>query len=142
MLDQPNIPIQVRIRRLPHCVALPLLGNEGLDLRAAVPADVPVVIARGQYALIPTGLVCALPPNIEGQVRPRPSLAARHGVTVLNAPGTIPADYRGEVGVLLVNLGSEPYTVERGAPIAQLVFAPTVQASIHEVSIEELSTTS
>jgi dUTP pyrophosphatase len=147
--------IQVRIVRLSHCANLasdiplpaydddPDARNAGLggwlDLHAAVPADKPIIIEPGQRKLIQTGLALALPPNIEGQIRPRSGLAARFGVTVLNAPGTIDADYRGEVCVILVNLGTEPYVVERGARIAQLVFAPTVQASLHEVSIEEFN---
>ncbi len=95
----------------------------GLDLRAAVPASEPVVLSPGGYASIPTGLQLALPPGTEGQVRPRSGLAAKHGVTVLNSPGTVDADYRGEVRVLLVNHGSEPFEVRRGERIAQLVVA-------------------
>ena len=103
---------------------------------AAVPADVtkaPIVIAPGGRAAIPTGLAFALPAGIEGQIRPRSGLALHFGVTVLNSPGTLDADYRGELQVLLVNLGSAPFIVERGARIAQLVLSPTVQAEIHEV---------
>src|SRR5262249_18899645 len=101
---------------------------------AAVPAGAPLIMAPGGRAAIPTGLAFALPAGIEGQIRPRSGLVLHHGVTVLNSPGTLDADYRGEVHVILANFGSEPFTVERGARIAQLVFAPIVQASIHEVS--------
>src|SRR5262249_53605105 len=132
---------QVRVMRLPHAADLPLPASQsahaaGLDLVAAVPADVtkaPIVIAPGGRAAIPTGLAFALPAGIEGQIRPRSGLALHFGVTVLNSPGTLNADYRGELQVLLVNLGSAPFIVERGARIAQLVLSPTVQAEIHEV---------
>ena len=103
----------------------------GLDLVAAVPT--PIIIAPDQRAAIPTGFAFALPPELEGQVRPRSGLALHFGVTVLNAPGTLDPDYRGELQVILVNLGAEPFTVTRGAKIALLVFSPTVRASIHEV---------
>ena len=120
--------------RLPHAADLPLPAYQselaaGLDLMAAVPADAPVVIAPGARAMIPTGICMALPPELEGQVRPRSGLAARHGVTVLNAPGTIDADYRGEIQVILVNHGQMSFTVERGMRIAQLVIAATMQAN-------------
>jgi dUTP pyrophosphatase len=132
-------PIQIRLVRLPHGDDLPLpayqsLHAAGLDLHAAVPADAPVTILPGQRASIPTGITIALPPGTEGQVRPRSGLAIRHGVTVLNAPGTIDADYRGEVQVILVNHGTNSFTVERGARIAQLVIAPTMQSVICEVA--------
>ena len=133
-------PIQLRLLRLPHAAGLPLPAYQsalaaGLDLLAAVPADAPVVIAPGDRAMIPTGIQMALPPGIEGQIRPRSGLAFRHGISVLNAPGTVDADYRGELQVLLVNLGHEPFTVERGMRIAQLVIASTLQVSICEVAI-------
>jgi len=136
-----TVKFQVRIMRLPHAADLPLPAYQsahaaGLDLVAAVPADVtkaPIVIAPGGRAAIPTGLAFALPAGIEGQIRPRSGLALHFGVTVLNSPGTLDADYRGELQVLLVNLGSAPFIVERGARIAQLVLSPTVQAEIHEV---------
>ncbi len=129
--------VEVLLTRLPHGADLPLPAYQseqaaGLDLLAAVPADAPIVIAPGRWAAVPTGLALALPEGSEGQVRPRSGLAARHGVTVLNAPGTIDADYRGEVQVLLVNLGPEPFTVTRGMRIAQLVIAATVRASLAE----------
>jgi dUTP pyrophosphatase len=131
--------IQIQLMRLPHGDDLPLPAYQsehaaGLDLHAAVPADAPVTIAPGQRAAIPTGIAIALPAGTEGQVRPRSGLALRHGVTVLNAPGTIDADYRGEVRVILVNFGSDSFTVERGARIAQLVIAPTMQSLICEVA--------
>jgi dUTP diphosphatase len=130
--------VQVRVMRLPHGADLPLPEYQsaqaaGLDLLAAVPAEAPIVIAAGERALIPTGIAIALPPGTEGQVRPRSGLASRHGVTVLNAPGTIDADYRGEVGVILVNLGRDPFTVERGMRIAQLIIAASIRAVICEV---------
>ena len=127
--------IEVRVKRLPHAADLPLPAYQsalaaGLDLMAAVPADAPVVIAPGGRAMIPTGIAIALPPGSEGQVRPRSGLAARHGVTVLNSPGTVDADYRGEINVILVNLGAEPFTIARGTRIAQLIIAPMMQATI------------
>ena len=135
--------IQVRMMRLPHAADLPLPAYQsklaaGLDLMAAVPGDAPVIIASGERAMIPTGIAIALPAGVEGQIRPRSGLALRHGITVLNSPGTVDADYRGEVQVILVNLGHDSFTVERGARIAQLVFAATLQAAICEVaSLEE-----
>jgi dUTP pyrophosphatase len=135
--------IEVKIARLPHGADLALPSYQsahaaGLDLQAAVPADAPIVIAPGGRAMVPTGLAFALPPGTEGQVRPRSGLAARHGVTVLNTPGTIDADYRGEVQVILINLGEAPFTVERGARIAQLVIAPVSAARLVEaVSLNE-----
>ena len=131
--------IEITLARLPHGDGLPLPHYQsahaaGLDLIAAVSADAPIVIAPGERALIPTGIAIALPPGFEGQVRPRSGLALKHGVTVLNAPGTIDADYRGEVQVVLVNLGRESFTVERGARVAQLVIAATMQVSISVVA--------
>jgi dUTP pyrophosphatase len=130
-------PVKVRIMRLPHGASLPLPAYQsadaaGLDLMAAVPADTPVTIAPGRRAQIPTGIAIALPRGFEGQVRPRSGLASRHGVTVLNTPGTVDADYRGEVQVILVNLGSESFAVERGQRIAQLVIAPVFHAQLLE----------
>ena len=121
-------PITVPVHVLPHGEGLDLPahateGAAGLDLRAAIPDGAPVVLAPGQFAGVPTGLILALPPGTEGQVRPRSGLAARHGVTVLNSPGTVDADYRGEVQVLLINHGPEPFEVRRGERIAQLVVA-------------------
>jgi dUTP pyrophosphatase len=132
-------PVEVRIRRLPHGADLPLPTYQsaqaaGLDLLAAVPIDVPVVLAPGGRAAIPTGIAIALPAGSEGQVRPRSGLALHHGITVLNAPGTIDADYRGELQVILVNLGQEAFTVVRGMRIAQLVVAARLQALFCEVA--------
>jgi dUTP pyrophosphatase len=131
--------VPLRILRLPHGADLPLPSYQsadaaGLDLMAAVLKNAPMAVAPGERALVPTGLVVALPRGFEAQVRPRSGLAARHGITVLNAPGTIDADYRGEVLVLLINLGAEPFTVTRGMRIAQLIVAPVVRASIEEVA--------
>jgi dUTP pyrophosphatase len=122
--------VHVAIERLPHAADLPLpsyasAGAAGLDLQAAIPDRFD--LAPGGRALVPTGLRLGLPDGFEAQVRPRSGLALRHGVTVLNAPGTIDADYRGEVAVILVNLGAEPFTVERGTRIAQLVVAPVTR---------------
>jgi dUTP pyrophosphatase len=130
--------IIVRIKRLPHGegLALPSYQSEnaaGFDLVAAVPADAPLVIAPGRYAAVPTGIAIALPPGTEGQVRPRSGLARNHGVTVLNTPGTIDADYRGEIQVLLVNHGAEPVTITRGMRIAQIVIASVLRAHLAEV---------
>ena len=130
---------EVRVLRLPQAEGLPLPryesdGAAGLDLLAAIPEEAPVTIPPGGRALVPTGLALALPESCEGQVRPRSGLALRHGVTVLNAPGTIDADYRGEVQVLLVNLGQEPFRVTRGLRIAQLVVAPVQRAVLVEAA--------
>lgn len=129
----------VRIKRLPHAQDLPLpayetQGAAGLDLRAALP-DGDLEMAPGARGLVPTGLILALPQGCEGQVRPRSGLALRHGVTVLNAPGTIDADYRGEVQVLLVNLGQETFIIRHGDRIAQLIVAPVAQARLVEVQL-------
>lgn len=133
---------RLELKRLPHGADLPLPAYQsdlaaGLDLMAAV--DEPLVLEPGKRALVPTGLAMAIPAGYEGQVRPRSGLAAKNGVTVLNTPGTIDADYRGEVKVILINLGEEAFTVERGARIAQLVIAPIHQTEIIEV--EDLSET-
>jgi deoxyuridine 5''-triphosphate nucleotidohydrolase (dut) len=126
--------LDVAITRMPHAEGLDLPSHEtsasaGMDLRAAVPVDEPVTLAPGDRDLLPTGIKIALPEGYEGQVRPRSGLAYRHGVTVLNSPGTIDADYRGEVKVLLVNHGAEPFAVERGMRIAQLVVAQHAHVS-------------
>ena len=127
----------IRVRRLPHGEGLApprarTAGAAGLDLLAACPEDAPLVIEPGRRALVPTGLALALPDGFEAQVRPRSGLALKHGVTVLNAPGTIDADYRGEVLVLLVNLGEAPFTITRGLAVAQLVVAPITQVQLIE----------
>jgi dUTP pyrophosphatase len=130
--------IEIRVMRLPHGQDLPLPSYQsalaaGLDLIAAVPADSPLTLAPGARVLVPTGIAIALPPGTEAQVRPRSGLAVKHGLTVLNAPGTIDADYRGELQVLLVNLGTEPVAITRGMRIAQLVIATVARAQLQEV---------
>jgi len=133
----------VPITRLPHAQGLPLPAYEtaqaaGMDLRAAVPDDEPLVLRPGDRFAVPTGLAFALPAGFEGQVRPRSGLAFKNGVTCLNTPGTIDADYRGEVKVILINHGPEDFTIRRGDRIAQLVIAPVVQARWAEVdSLDE-----
>jgi len=127
----------VALRRLPHGADLPLpayqtAGSAGLDLSAAVAA--PLVLAPGARAAVPTGIAIALPAGLEAQVRPRSGLAARHGVTVLNAPGTVDADYRGEIQVILINHGEDGFTVEHGMRIAQLVIAPVARIAWREVA--------
>jgi dUTP diphosphatase len=136
--------VEVRIKRLPHAADLPLPQYHsalaaGLDLAAAVPADAPVELAPGGRAAIPTGIAIALPRGSEGQIRPRSGLALRHGVTVLNAPGTIDADYRGEIQVILVNIGAESFVIRRGMRIAQLVIAQIQHAKL--VESNDLDTT-
>jgi dUTP pyrophosphatase len=136
--------IKIEIQQLPHGEGLVLPAYQsahaaGLDLLAAVPEASPLVLAPGQYALVPTGLAIALPPGHEAQVRPRSGLAAKHGVTVLNAPGTVDADYRGEIGVLLINHGDKPFAIRRGERIAQMVIAPVARAEL--VPAASLSTT-
>ena len=127
--------VKIDIRQLPHGEGLALPAYQsahaaGLDLLAAVPLDAPMILAPGKHALVPTGLTIALPPGYEAQVRPRSGLAAKHGVTVLNAPGTVDADYRGEIGVLLINHGDTPFPIRRGERIAQMVIASVVRAEL------------
>ena len=127
--------VNIAVCRLPHGADLALPahatpGSAGLDLRAAVAGDVEIL--PGRWALIPTGIALALPPGTEGQVRPRSGLALRHGITVLNAPGTIDSDYRGEIAVPLINHGAEPFTVRRGDRIAQLIVAPVLSVALSE----------
>ncbi len=124
----------IRVQRLPHAEGLPLPQYQteraaGMDLVAALAEDETIFLPMGERALIPTGLTMAIPPGFEGQIRPRSGLALSYGVTVLNSPGTIDADYRGEVKVLLVNLGLETFTIERGTRIAQFVLAPITRGS-------------
>jgi dUTP diphosphatase len=142
MADELPLAPQIRVRRLRHGqdLALPARatpGSAGFDLRAAV-TD-PLRLEAGARAVVPTGLTVQIPAGWEGQVRPRSGLARRYGVTVLNSPGTIDSDYRGEIEVLLINLGSQPFVVERGERIAQLVFAPVVVAIWQEVDDLESS---
>ena len=127
--------VKIDIRQLSHGEGLALPAYQsahaaGVDLLAAVPEDAPMILEPGKHALIPTGLTIALPPGYEAQVRPRSGLAAKHGVTVLNAPGTVDADYRGEIGVLLINHGEAPFPIRRGERIAQLVIATVVRAEL------------
>ncbi|MEL6772723.1 MAG: dUTP diphosphatase [Bacteroidota bacterium] len=125
-------PVPVHVLQHGKGLALPAHAtpdSAGLDLRAAVPEDAPMTLASGAFTLVPTGLQIALPHGTEGQVRPRSGLAFKHGVTVLNSPGTIDADYRGEVKVLLINHGPEPFVIHRGERIAQLVVARYEQVS-------------
>lgn len=135
MTNRPIIPIV----RLPHAAGIPLPAYEtaqaaGMDLRAAVPDEEPLTLHPGHRFAVPTGLAFALPPGFEGQVRPRSGLAFKNGITCLNTPGTIDADYRGEVKVILINLGEEAFTIRRGDRIAQLVIAPVAQAGWAEVT--------
>ena len=131
--------VKVEVHQLPHGAGLPLPSYQsaqaaGLDLVAAVPDKSPLVLAPGRHALVPTGLCIALPPGYEAQVRPRSGLAARHGVTVLNAPGTVDADYRGEIAVILINHGSAPFEIRRGERIAQMVIAAVARAELVSVA--------
>ena len=134
--------VTLRVQRLSHAADMPLPkqaspGSAGLDLRAAVSED--LLLAPGERTLVPTGLVLELPRGWEGQVRPRSGLAIRNGISLLNSPGTIDSDYRGEVKVVLANLGGEPFTIRRGDRIAQLVVAPVSRVEVLEAS--EVSTT-
>lgn len=132
--------IQIRVVRLPHAESLPLPTYQtdeaaGMDLLAAVDDAEPTVLAPGERALVPTGLVLEIPPGMEAQIRPRSGLALRHGITVLNSPGTIDSDYRGEVKVLLINLGEAPWEIQRGERIAQMVFQRVERAALVEVAV-------
>ncbi|QPC86445.1 dUTP diphosphatase [Mesorhizobium sp. NBSH29] len=137
--SEPNAPL-VGVVRLPHSEGLDLPAYEtegaaGLDLRAAVAEDRQMILLPGKRALVPTGLVLEIPHGFEGQIRPRSGLAFKHGITCLNTPGTIDSDYRGEVKVLLVNLGDEDFAITRGMRIAQIVFAAVARASLEERSL-------
>jgi dUTP pyrophosphatase len=130
--------VPVQILRLSHAEGLPLPSYEtahaaGMDLRAAVADDAPITLHPASWALIPTGLAIALPEGYEAQIRPRSGLAAKHGITCLNSPGTIDADYRGEVKVILINHGPEPFVIHRGERIAQMIVAPVTRAEWVEV---------
>lgn len=134
-----KLPV-IGVVRLPHAEGLALpsyetAGAAGMDLRAAVPEDRPLILLPSKRALVPTGLVLEIPDGFEGQVRPRSGLALKHGITCLNTPGTIDSDYRGEVKVLLVNLGEEDFAVTRGMRIAQIVFAQVTRADVEERSL-------
>jgi dUTP pyrophosphatase len=131
--------VKVPVKRLPHGQGLPLPdyqspGAAGLDLLAALPPGAKVILQPGRRCLVQTGIALALPNDHEAQVRPRSGLARDHGVTVLNAPGTIDPDYRGEILVLLINHGDTPFEFVRGARIAQLVIAPLIKAGLHEAA--------
>ena len=126
----------VKIKRLPHGQGLDLPayatpGSAGVDLSAAI--DEPLVLAPGQIALVPTGIAVAIPPGFEGQIRPRSGLATKHGISLVNAPGTVDSDFRGEMRCSLINLGQAPYTVHRGDRISQMIIAPVFQAKFEEV---------
>lgn len=125
--------VKIQVAPLPHFEGLALPAYEtalsaGMDLRAAVATDAPMTLAPGERALVPTGLTIALPAGFEAQIRPRSGLAFKHGISCLNTPGTVDADYRGEVKVLLINLGQESFAIQRGERIAQMVIAPVTQA--------------
>lgn len=129
--------LAVPMRKLPHGADLPMPsratpGSAGVDLMAAV--GEPMILEAGARSVVPAGIAVALPDGYEGQIRPRSGLAARHGVTVLNSPGTIDSDYRGEIGVILINLGDKPFRVDRGMRIAQLVVAPVTAIRWHTVA--------
>ena len=133
-------PPVIGVVRLPHGEGLALpsyetAGAAGMDLRAAVPDDRPLILLPGKRALVPTGMVLEIPEGFEGQIRPRSGLALKHGITCLNTPGTIDSDYRGEVKVLLVNLGDDDFSIVRGMRIAQIVFAAVARASVEERSL-------
>lgn len=133
------------IVRLPHAEGLALpayetAGAAGMDLRAAVPDDRPLILLPGKRAAVPTGLILEIPQGFEGQVRPRSGLALKHGITCLNTPGTIDSDYRGEVKVLLVNLGDEDFSVTRGMRVAQFVIAPVARLAVEEQSLASATT--
>ena len=128
-------PITIEVQRLAHAEGLPLPAYQshsaaGMDLLAAIPENEPLTLAPGKYAMVPTGLAIALHPDFEAQVRPRSGLAAKHGVTVLNSPGTIDADYRGEIRVILINHGDVPFVIRRGERVAQMVISTVVHAQL------------
>src|ERR1700712_5966691 len=134
-----DTPPTLSLIRLPHGAGLELPGYEtkgaaGMDLRAAVEDDLPLTLQPGKRALVPTGFIFEIPEGYEGQVRPRSGLAFKHGITCLNTPGTVDSDYRGEVKVLLITLGNEPFEIMRGMRIAQMVLAPAVQLGVAEIT--------
>lgn len=136
--------VRINLKWLAHGAGLPLprqqtAGAAGLDLCAAIGLDETMTIAPGDYVMVPTGLSIALPEGFEAQIRPRSGLAAKHGVTVLNSPGTVDADYRGEVKILLINHGREPFSLRRGERVAQMVVAPV--SAVELVEVDELDAT-
>lgn len=136
--QNPTRPI-LALLRLPHAEGIDLpayetAGAAGMDLRAALPADAPLTLAPGRRALVPTGFIMEVPEGYEAQIRPRSGLAFKNGITCLNTPGTVDSDYRGEVKVLLVNLGEADFVIERGMRIAQMVIAPVTQVAVAEVT--------
>lgn len=143
MTNLPNA-VTLQVQRLPHSegLALPAYqsqGSAGMDLAAAIPDGQMITLPPGSHALVPTGLAVAIPPGFEMQIRPRSGLANKHGITVLNTPGTIDSDYRGEIQIMLINLGREPFEINRGERIAQVIIAPIVQAVITEVSTLDIT---
>ena len=131
--------IAARLMQLPHGQDLPLPSYEtseaaGMDLRAAVPEDAPLTLKPGARELVPTGFAMAIPPGFEAQVRPRSGLALKHGLSLVNAPGTIDSDYRGEIKIILINQGDEDFKISRGMRIAQMVIAPVLQVTIEPVT--------
>lgn len=134
----------IGIVRLPHGVGLDLpayetAGSAGMDLRAAIPEGERLTLRPGKRALVPTGMIFEIPTGFEAQVRPRSGLAFKNGITCLNTPGTIDSDYRGEVQVLLINLGEEKFTIERGMRIAQMIVAPVVQAIVRQADLSTVT---
>ena len=131
--------IIAQLMQLPHGQDLPLPSYEtaeaaGMDLRAAVPQDAPLTLKPGARELVPTGFAMAIPPGFEAQIRPRSGLALKHGIGLVNAPGTVDSDYRGEIKIILINLGQEDFEITRGMRIAQMIIAPVLQVSIEPVS--------
>ena len=135
--------ITAQLMQLPHGRALPLPSYEtaeaaGMDLRAAVPEDAPLTLKPGARELVPTGFAMAIPPGFEAQIRPRSGLALKHGIGLVNAPGTVDSDYRGEIKIILINLGREDFKISRGMRIAQMIIAPVLQVVIDPVeSLDE-----
>jgi len=138
MSDAADQPVTVAFKRLPHGEDLPMPAYEtaeaaGMDIPAAVDQD--ITLAPGERRLVPSGFAIALPAGYEAQIRPRSGLALKHGISIVNAPGTIDADYRGEIGVILINLGDRPFAISRGQRIAQLVVAPVTRAHMEAVEV-------
>lgn len=130
--------ITAQLMQLPHGKDLPLPSYEtaeaaGMDLRAAVPEDAPLTLSPGARELVPTGFAMAIPPGFEAQIRPRSGLALKHGIGLVNAPGTVDSDYRGEIKIILINLGHEDFKISRGMRIAQMIIAPVFQVAIEPV---------